>query len=93
MTDNDDYRDSDVLARRQQAPNRTPSVPQIWWKVGCAPRQPTPSTRTTKAAARTPEKTCHLAHFGEQGMNVDVALEVINAATQPDKPPEPDWLF
>jgi len=48
MTDNDDYRDSDVLARRQQAPNRTPSVPQIWWKVGCAPRQPTPSTRTTR---------------------------------------------
>ena len=42
MTDNDDYRDSDVLARRQQAPNRTPSVPQIWWKVGCALRQRRP---------------------------------------------------
>jgi protein-L-isoaspartate O-methyltransferase len=31
--------------------------------------------------------------FSEQGTNVDVALLVINAATQPSKPPEPRWLF
>ena len=31
--------------------------------------------------------------FSEQGTNVDVALLVINAATQPNKPPEPGWLF
>jgi tRNA1(Val) A37 N6-methylase TrmN6 len=31
--------------------------------------------------------------FSEQGTNVDVALLVINAATQPSKPPEPGWLF